>query len=166
MHKILKQSMETPVGLVTIQTCEAGVHEIRIFESSKNLNPEEQPDLKDLDPSGVAYQTLTWLQNYFQPQPGQVDSFKDPAKYPPICWEGIEKTEFTEAVLKTLTEKVKHGDTVAYVDLAKLMGKPVEIHLVEGVQIIGAKLGRFELDLTPCVPGSMVELNIIGVETS
>ncbi|CAG7718973.1 unnamed protein product, partial [Allacma fusca] len=127
IHKTHEQYLQTPVGLATISTCDRGIHWIKMapLSSETETNDTGKSVESKINNSGIiGKQTVEWLEEYFQIKPKSKEILTNPAKYPPICWSGLSKSDFGTQLLKTALEKVKYGKTVSYSELAALAGNP------------------------------------------
>lgn len=126
-------ALESPLGLIQISGCKAGVHEV-------NLQPEAAPGpVRDASPLECKVQAgpgevpeplklcTAWVVAYFS-DPGKVGELPLPPFHHPV----FEKDSFTRQVLLALSSQVKFGDSVSYKQLARLAGNEKAARAVGG----------------------------------
>lgn len=104
-----------PLGLLSVISCEKGLHEIKFKLFDVSCNSEIQ--VLDESPPAPLFELKQYLERYFSKLP-----LSDLKEY--ICWSKVyRRGSFSEKVLKKLFE-IKFGEKISYKNLAKLSGNP------------------------------------------
>lgn len=102
-----------PIGLLSIKSCEKGVHNIKFKHFDPNYNQEVK--ILDENPPMPLLELKKYLDSYYSKLP--LINLEEYICWPKICKPG----SFTEKVLKKLL-KIKFGEVITYKNLGILCG--------------------------------------------